>query len=156
MLITAIIPTYNRVAHLERAIVSVVAQTQPCNELIVVDDGSTDGTVAIVEQLAASANIPIRLLRQENRGAAAARNSGIRMAKGRLLAFLDSDDWWLPHKLALQTAAMRAHPRSNGMGKRDNIVRRQVAKLDSRLPESVAATTARNNQCHGRRSDCWR
>jgi len=110
MLITAIIPTYNRVAHLERAIASVVAQTQPCNELIVVDDGSTDGTVALVDQLAASATIPIRLLRQENRGAAAARNSGIRMAKGRLLAFLDSDDWWLPHKLALQTAAMQAHP----------------------------------------------
>lgn len=110
MLITAIIPTYNRVAHLERAIASVVAQSQPCSELIVVDDGSTDGTAALVERLAAGATIPIRLLRQENRGAAAARNYGIRMAQGRLLAFLDSDDWWLPHKLALQTAALQAHP----------------------------------------------
>jgi glycosyltransferase involved in cell wall biosynthesis len=110
MLITAIIPTYNRVVHLERAIASVVAQSQPCNELIVVDDGSSDGTSSLVERLAAGATIPIRLFRQENRGAAAARNSGIRMAKGRLLAFLDSDDWWLPHKLALQTAALQAHP----------------------------------------------
>jgi glycosyltransferase involved in cell wall biosynthesis len=110
MLITAIIPTYNRAARLERAIASVIAQSQPCDELIVVDDGSTDATSSLVERLAASATIPIRLLRQENRGAAAARNYGIRMAKGRLLAFLDSDDWWQPHKLALQTAAMQAHP----------------------------------------------
>ncbi|MGE4558773.1 MAG: glycosyltransferase, partial [Desulfobulbus sp.] len=53
---------------------------------------------------------PLRLLRQENRGAAAARNAGIRAAGGELLAFLDSDDWWLPAKLKLQAAAMAAHP----------------------------------------------
>ena len=110
MLITAIIPTYNRVVHLERAIASVLAQSQPCSELIVVDDGSTDDTATLVEQLAEGSTLPIRLLRQDNRGAAAARNSGIRMAKGQLLAFLDSDDWWLPHKLALQTAAMQTNP----------------------------------------------
>lgn len=109
-LISAIIPTYNRAAHLERAIASVMAQSQPCDELIVVDDGSTDGTSSLVEELAAGATIPIRLLHQENQGVAAARNYGIRMARGRLLAFLDSDDWWLPRKLALQTAAMQAHP----------------------------------------------
>ena len=110
MLITAIIPTYNRVGQLERAIASVMAQSQPCNELIVIDDGSTDGTAAMVDRMAEGSAIPIRLLRQENRGASAARNHGIRMARGRLLAFLDSDDWWLPRKLALQTAAMEANP----------------------------------------------
>ena len=93
-----------------RAIDSVLAQRRPCDELIVVDDGSTDETPALVERLAAGSVVPIHLLRQENRGASAARNLGIRRARGELLAFLDSDDWWLPNKLALQAAAMAAQP----------------------------------------------
>ena len=109
-LITAIIPTYNRAAHLERAIASVLAQRLACDELIVVDDGPTDQTQPLLKRLAAGARIPIRVLRQDNRGAAAARNLGIRMARGSLLAFLDSDDWWLPGKLAVQAAAMEARP----------------------------------------------
>jgi glycosyltransferase involved in cell wall biosynthesis len=88
----------------------VLAQRQPCDELIVVDDGSTDETPALVERLAAGSVVPVHLLRQENRGASAARNLGIRRARGELLAFLDSDDWWLPNKLALQAAAMEAQP----------------------------------------------
>jgi glycosyltransferase involved in cell wall biosynthesis len=108
--ISAIIPTYNRALHLERAIGSVLAQRQPCDELIVVDDGSTDGTSALVERLAVGSVVPLRLLRQENRGASAARNLGIREARGALIAFLDSDDWWLPEKLALQASAMAAQP----------------------------------------------
>jgi glycosyltransferase involved in cell wall biosynthesis len=108
--ISAIIPTYNRLLHLERAIGSVLAQRRACGELIVVDDGSTDETPALVERLAADSNVAVRLLRQENRGAAAARNLGIRSARGNLLAFLDSDDWWLPNKLALQAAVMAARP----------------------------------------------
>jgi glycosyltransferase involved in cell wall biosynthesis len=96
--------------HLERAIGSVLAQRRACFELIVVDDGSTDGTPALVERWAADSRVTVRLLRQENRGAAAARNLGIRSARGDLLAFLDSDDWWLPNKLAVQAAAMAARP----------------------------------------------
>jgi len=108
--ISAIIPTYNRAAYLQRAIGSVLAQRRSCFELIVVDDGSTDETCALVERLAAGAVIPVRLVRQANRGAAAARNTGIREARGNLLAFLDSDDWWLPEKLTVQAAAMAARP----------------------------------------------
>lgn len=88
----------------------MLAQQLPCFELIVVDDGSTDATAAVVAQLATEAIVPIRFLHQENRGASAARNLGIRMAQGSLLAFLDSDDWWLPQKIAVQAAAMAAHP----------------------------------------------
>ena len=109
-MISVIIPTYNRLLHLERAIGSVLAQRRACGELIVVDDGSTDETPALVERLATDSNVAVRLLRQENRGAAAARNLGIRSARGNLLAFLDSDDWWLPNKMALQAAAMAARP----------------------------------------------
>ena len=108
--ISVIIPTYNRALYLERAIGSVLAQRLACDELIVVDDGSTDGTAALVERLAAGSAVPIRLCRQDNQGAAAARNLGIGRARGELLAFLDSDDWWLPHKLARQTTAMAARP----------------------------------------------
>jgi glycosyltransferase involved in cell wall biosynthesis len=108
--ISVIIPTYNRAAYLERAIGSVLAQRLACDELVVVDDGSTDGTAELVERLAAGSVVPIRLWRQENLGAAAARNLGIGRARGELLAFLDSDDWWLPNKLARQTAAMADRP----------------------------------------------
>ncbi|ADW17268.1 glycosyl transferase family 2 [Desulfobulbus propionicus DSM 2032] len=110
LLISVIIPTYNRAWCLERAIGSVLAQQRACTELIVVDDGSTDDTAALVARLASDAPIPIRLLVQDNRGAAAARNLGISQARGALLAFLDADDWWLPRKLALQAAAMEAAP----------------------------------------------
>lgn len=109
-MISVILPTYNRAGYLERAMGSVLAQRCPCGELIVVDDGSTDETPALVARLAATSPIPVRSLHQENRGAAAARNIGIGAAKGDLLVFLDSDDWWLPKKLELQAAALQANP----------------------------------------------
>ncbi len=105
-----IIPTFNRALLLERAIRSVLAQRLACAELIVVDDGSTDDTVGVVARLAGEACLPIHCLRQSNRGAAAARNLGVRTARGTMLAFLDSDDWWLPKKLAMQAVAMAARP----------------------------------------------
>ncbi len=108
--ISVIIPTWNRVRLLERAIGSVLAQTRPCDELIVVDDGSTDGTADLVRGMAAASGGGIRYIFQENRGAAAARNRGIDAATGDLLCFLDSDDWWDPAKLEIQARAMQEHP----------------------------------------------
>lgn len=109
-MISVVLPTHNRAAFLDRAIGSILNQRLPCGELIVVDDGSIDETPTLVARLADRSTVPIRLLSQENRGAAAARNAGIRAARGELIAFLDSDDWWLPDKLALQAAAMAAAP----------------------------------------------
>jgi glycosyltransferase involved in cell wall biosynthesis len=104
--VSVIIPTHNRAAFLARAVDSVLAQTYGNFELIVVDDGSTDET----PRLLAGYGGKLTLLRQENRGPAAARNLGIRQARYPLLAFLDSDDRFLPEKLALQVAAMEAAP----------------------------------------------
>lgn len=102
--ITVIIPTYNRGQLLKKAIQSVLRQSYEDFELIVVDDGSTDNTYEIVRSCSGE---KINYIYQENRGAAAARNTGIRAATGEFLAFLDSDDCFAPDKLALQLEAMK-------------------------------------------------
>jgi glycosyltransferase involved in cell wall biosynthesis len=107
MSISVIIPTYNRATFLERAIDSVFRQTRAPDELIIVDDGSVDETRLRVARLEARAPFPIRYLYQENRGAAAARNRGIREASCGLICFLDSDDRFEPEKLSLQSAALQ-------------------------------------------------
>jgi glycosyltransferase involved in cell wall biosynthesis len=104
--ISVIIPTYNRREFLARAIDSVLDQGWRDFELIVVDDGSTDETARSV----ASYGGRVRYLYQENRGPAAARNTGVRAAEGEFIAFLDSDDRFAPEKLAVQQAAMAARP----------------------------------------------
>jgi len=99
-LVTVIIPTYNRAHLLNRAIRSVLSQTFQDWELIVVDDGSTDNTEEIVKGFSDSRLHYIR--HKVNCGAPAARNTGIKMAQGDYIAFLDSDDEWLPEKLEKQ------------------------------------------------------
>jgi len=104
--ISVIIPTHNRSVLVSRAIDSVLAQTEPPDEIIVVDDGSNDDT-----DVAIQSRFPdVRYLRQDHLGVSAARNFGIRQAQGDWLAFLDSDDAWFPDKLALQQARIDAHP----------------------------------------------
>ena len=97
-LVSVIVPAYNRAAYLAQAIDSVLAQTYAQREIIVVDDGSTDGT----GEMAAGYGARIHLIRQPNAGAAAARNFGIAQSRGPLIALLDSDDRWRPEKLARQ------------------------------------------------------
>jgi len=104
--VSVIIPTYNRSRLVGAAIDSALAQTHPAVEVIVVDDGSTDDTA---ERLAAY-GARIRVIRQPNAGVCAARNAGMALADGAFIAFLDSDDEWLPWKLAAQIAAFRQHP----------------------------------------------
>jgi glycosyltransferase involved in cell wall biosynthesis len=104
--ISVIIPTWNRKNLLGKAIDSVLTQTYENFELLIVDDGSDDGT----DEFVASYGNAVRYLYQDNLGAAAARNTGIRAARHELLAFLDSDDCFTPEKLAVQGAAMAARP----------------------------------------------
>ena len=97
-LVSVVVPTYNRAALLREAVASVQRQSYAPLELIVVDDGSTDATAAGLRPLSA-----VRLVRQDHTGMPGqARNAGARVARGEYLAFLDSDDLWLPHKLAVQ------------------------------------------------------
>ncbi|MBP1464212.1 glycosyltransferase family 2 protein [Candidatus Chloroploca sp. M-50] len=104
--LSVIIPVYNGERFLAEAIQSVLDQTLPPDEIIVVDDGSTDGSAALV----AARFAEVRLLRQTNRGVGAALNLGLSHAHGDLFAFLDADDRWLPDKLERQVAALSADP----------------------------------------------
>lgn len=104
--VSVVIPTYNCKDYVQEAINSVLAQTYRDFELIVVDDGSTDGTGEVLKQF----HSQIRYVYQKNQGSSAAQNRGIRMASGQLVAFLDHDDLWLPHKLERQVAYLDAHP----------------------------------------------
>ena len=91
--VTAVIPTFNRRQHVGRAIASVLAQKRPPEEIVVVDDGSTDGTADYVR---AEFGHAVRVAEQVNGGVSAARRRGVLEAQGEWIAFLDSDDEWLP------------------------------------------------------------
>jgi glycosyltransferase involved in cell wall biosynthesis len=106
--VSIVLPTFNRGWTIRQAVTSILEQTFTDFELIVVDDGSTDDTHAILA--------PVRhrflLLQQDHRGVSAARNRGIGAARADLIAFLDSDDYWLPSKLARQVAFFQEHPQA--------------------------------------------
>lgn len=106
-LVSVVIPAYNSARTITATIQSALAQTVGELEVIVVDDGSSDETVASVEAIG---DPRVRIVRRENGGAAAARNSGIRAARGRWVALLDADDLWLPEKLERQLAVLESDP----------------------------------------------
>jgi glycosyltransferase involved in cell wall biosynthesis len=105
MLFSVVVPTYNRLELLRRTLESVRRQQFTDFELIVVDDGSTDGTLADLRAMDAG----VQVLTQPNRGPGAARNRGLACARGRYVAFLDSDDLWFPWTLASYAALIRRH-----------------------------------------------
>ena len=104
-MITAIIPVFNGSEFIAGALRSVLGQTLPPDEIIVVDDGSTDGSADV----AAEFGPPVRVLCQSHQGGSAALNAGISEARGDLIAFLDADDLWAEEKLAQQSAALAAN-----------------------------------------------
>lgn len=105
-LVSIIMPAYNAAATLQGAVLSVLSQTHDAWELIVVDDGSTDGTASMIDALAAADTRIHAVHLARNAGVAAARNAGIAAARGSHIAFLDSDDSWHPGKLACQLQHM--------------------------------------------------
>ncbi len=108
-LVSVIMPAYNAEKYISEAIESVIQQTYTSWELIVVDDGSTDNTAAIIKEYAAKDN-RIRYLQQSHQQQAKARNNGLSHASGELIAFLDADDIWAPDKLATQVEVMQRLP----------------------------------------------
>lgn len=105
-LVSVIIPVHNRPRLVAEALDSAISQDYVPMEIVVVDDGSTDATT---DTLRAYAN-HARVTRQDNRGAGAARNRGVEISRGEYLAFLDSDDLWLPEKTSLQAALLQHRP----------------------------------------------
>lgn len=115
--VSVIIPLHNKAAYITRTLASILAQTHPPREIIVIDDGSQDDGVAVVQHWQrqhqadlAAAQIHLQLLQQDQAGPGAARNRGAQLAQMTLLAFLDADDEWLPDFLAEATQALAAHP----------------------------------------------
>ena len=106
-LVSVIVPVYNVEAYIEETVKSILAQTYENFEVLIIDDESPDRSVEIVQQFD---DPRIRIIRQKNRGLAGARNTGVRHAKGDYLAFLDSDDLWLPDKLEKHVAHLDSSP----------------------------------------------
>jgi len=107
--ISVVIPTFNRLYCIDRAIKSVLNQTIDVNEIIIVDDGSDDGTSDFIHS-----NYPnLKYISQNNRGVSAARNAGVKAANSNWIAFLDSDDEWFANKLIEQVTQLKAHVEIN-------------------------------------------
>jgi glycosyltransferase involved in cell wall biosynthesis len=118
-LVSVVIPVYNGSAFLNDAIASVQAQQYPALEIIVVDDGSTED----LRELLRALPVDVRFFRQDNAGAAAARNRGIRDASGDLLAFLDVDDVWPDRNLGAMVDHLLAHPNADVVHGRAQVTR---------------------------------
>jgi glycosyltransferase involved in cell wall biosynthesis len=136
--VSVVIPTYNAARFLVEALESALSQTLPPDDIVVVDDGSTDDT----EDTIYPYRRRIQYIRQENQGPAVARNCGIAHSKGDLVAFLDADDVWLPEKLEIQVNEMRAHPRIG-------LVHTNYVRLDSAGVRHPTRTKS-GSRCAGR------
>ncbi len=137
--ITAVIPLYNKAAHIADALDSVRRQTRPPRQILVIDDGSTDGGDRLVEAMAAP---DLLLVRQPNAGPGAARNTGLQLATTWYVAFLDADDVWLPHHLETLETMVATHSGlplyANRLGVMGRPVRELANGSDPAAPTLVA------------------
>jgi glycosyltransferase involved in cell wall biosynthesis len=105
--ISVVIPLYNKAPHIARAVNSVLSQKEPVNEILIIDDGSTDESVDVVRSMSCDR---ILLIQQQNSGVSVARNTGIKNARNPLVAFLDADDAWLPTHIETLKRLYASHP----------------------------------------------
>ncbi len=134
--VSAVITAYNSEAFIAEAIQSILKQSRAVDEIVVVDDGSTDTTRRIVAEFADQG---IKFIQQQNRGAGAARNKGIRETSGEFIAFLDADDIWLENKTLLQVNYLNAHPESalvSGFARWCNVAKNTV-RISGKVPRSM-------------------
>ena len=137
--VSCIVPVYNGEEFLAEALDSIIAQSEPPFEIIVVDDGSTDGTPEVTRRYGER----IRYQRQENAGPAAARNAGLEIANGELIAFLDADDLWHAEKLARQSARFIARPELGiSLTRGHNFWIPELAHEEARLRGSLAGAVS--------------
>jgi glycosyltransferase involved in cell wall biosynthesis len=147
--VSCIVPVYNGERYLAEALESILGQTYRSLEVIVVDDGSTDGTAAVL----ATYRQRITCLHQTNAGHAAARNRGLAVARGEFVAFLDADDLWHPEKLARQMARFQARPELDASV--THVQNFWMAELGAGLP--IFGISAAAGRCLATvRSPCWR
>jgi len=141
--ISVVIPCYNGAKFLRDTLASVLAQTHPVLEVIVIDDGSTDDSA----EIAASYGPPVRVIRQPNRGESVARNRGVRESRGEWIAFLDADDIWLPNRIEAQFAqcpadAVAVHCNLIFFGAENHTT--QIEKSPTHVRYSLAELCCRN------------
>ena len=142
-LVSVVIPVFNGASYVAKAVQSVQDQTMRDVEIIVVDDGSTDGTQEILMELERAAT-DIRMVSQEHQGSSVARNTGIERARGDFIAFLDCDDVWLPEKLAKQLDYFEKHPEVGlvytdlEIVGEDGVIHERVSARDCREPMARA------------------
>ena len=141
MKITAVIPAYNAEKHIARAIESVLAQTRPADEIIVIDDGSADATAEGVRAYGDK----VIFIQQENAGVSVARNTGIEAASGDWIAFLDADDEWLPEKLKLQSEHLCRNP--DLQWTTGNYYRCHCDQNHERIPDMTAEHIRQSKAC---------
>lgn len=132
-LVSVVLPMHNGIRHVEAALDSILAQTWPSLEVVVIDDGSTDGSAELV---LARYGDRVRMLRQPQAGHPAARNAGIRAATGGFLSFLDHDDFWPENKIDLQMQVLLDDPTV------DAVMGHALNFLDEEIPEAERARIA--------------
>lgn len=139
MKFSVVIPSYNKVSYIERTINSVLGQSESDFELIVVDDGSTDGTYEKACDILSGCFDKCHVIRQENMGVSIARNKGAQMAKGQYICFLDADDWWEPDFLKETVRLINDYPKAGMYGTGYYIVkngRKRIAPIG--VPEGFS------------------
>lgn len=129
MKFSVIIPLYNKAPYVRKALESVLSQTFRDFELIVVDDGSTDESMAIAQSVLDGCDLPHRLIHQDNAGVSTARNNGVAAAQGDFVSFLDADDWWAPTFLEKMDELIQVYPGAGIYGTNYFYVKNGVEKV---------------------------